>query len=49
MTEPNKPNQDEEQQAEDPRAVQARRNARLVFTDPDEFFSDLLMEQQEKA
>ena len=49
MTEPNKPNQDEEQQAEDARTVQARRNARLVFTDPDQFFSDLLMEQLEQA
>ena len=26
-----------------------RRNPRLVFTDPDRFFNDLLMEQQEQS
>lgn len=40
--------QPENQPAQEKKEPRQRLNPRLVFTDPDSFFSDLLMEQQEQ-
>lgn len=41
--------QPEKQPAPEKMEPRQRLNPRLVFTDPDSFFSDLLMEQQEQG
>lgn len=43
-----KANENRTEPAADPQRKTARYNPRLVFTDPDSFFSDLLMEQNEQ-
>jgi hypothetical protein len=45
----NQKNKPKESAAEPKKAPAPRLNPRLVFTDPDAFFSDLLMEQQEQG
>lgn len=48
--EPDRKQNKQTEAAADPRkAPMPRLNPRLVFTDPDAFFSDLLMEQQEQG
>ena len=38
---------DQQEQQEEPKEQRLRLNPRLVFADPDAFFNDLLMEEQE--